>query len=252
MGQAQSKCMDTEMIYCACGCGNKMPRYDKQGRLRKYIYGHFKGNFRAHYRFHNPIVECACGCGEKMHLYSNKGKARKYIEGHHRRKIGDLSVVLGAIKNNGTPRQASKSIELSNSAIRTLLKRNRLIYKTDLTKVGGNTAFGRKAELDALKLLDGSIDCNGNNPKESPFDILWNGLRIDVKASTIKNSKGYMRWAFKTEKQYKCDMFLCIGYNNDQEIEVILLIPSKIIPSSLSIPIHLKSRWAKYLFWQNQ
>lgn len=31
------------MIFCKCGCGNKRLKYDKSGRLRKYIY-HHQGN----------------------------------------------------------------------------------------------------------------------------------------------------------------------------------------------------------------
>ncbi len=30
-----------EKVLCACGCGKLRPKYDKRGRLRKYIHGHF-------------------------------------------------------------------------------------------------------------------------------------------------------------------------------------------------------------------
>lgn len=30
----------TELIFCACGCGQKLPRYDYRGREHKYINGH--------------------------------------------------------------------------------------------------------------------------------------------------------------------------------------------------------------------
>lgn len=31
-----------EFIYCGCGCGNTRAKYDKRGRIRKYIYRHEK------------------------------------------------------------------------------------------------------------------------------------------------------------------------------------------------------------------
>jgi len=32
--------MKIEIIYCACGCGNKLNKYDYLGRVRKFIHGH--------------------------------------------------------------------------------------------------------------------------------------------------------------------------------------------------------------------
>lgn len=36
--------MKQELIYCKCGCGQRFERYDRKGRPRYFISGHFKSN----------------------------------------------------------------------------------------------------------------------------------------------------------------------------------------------------------------
>lgn len=33
-----------KIIICACGCGEELKKYDKKGRIKKYIFGHGKRN----------------------------------------------------------------------------------------------------------------------------------------------------------------------------------------------------------------
>jgi len=248
MNQPRKK--DDETVLCACGCGTDIHRIDSQGRIRRYAKGHHQAIYTASFRFNNPIVECACGCGETFSLYNRKGKERKYAKGHHRRKIGDLEKVYEAVIQNGTPGKAAKVLHLNKKSITSLLKRNGIQYQNDLTKTGGSTAFGRQAELDAIKFLRNAVDATCNDPQKSPFDLLWEGLRLNVKASTTKDSGYSLRWSFHTEKPEQCDYFFCMGYDKKLEVETIFLIPSDAVPISLSIPINLKSKWAKYLIWR--
>lgn len=245
MGRKKSQGKDIKLIPCACGCGNLLPNFDKQGRPRKYLLGHNARRFTSPHHFGNPLIKCACGCGGERPLYGKKGVERKYIKGHQGRKIGNLQIIQEAIRKEGSPAQAECVLGLSKESIISLLKRNQINYFTDLTKVGGKTAFGRKAELDALKLLPSSIDATCNDPHKSPFDLIWHDKRINVKASTIKDSGRGLRWAFGTRQSGECDYYLCIGYDKDAP-QFALLIPAREAPTCLSFPISYNSKWAKY------
>ena len=201
------------------------------------------------YRKDNTLIECACGCGQKRLLYDRKGRMRRYVFGHARRRFGNLYVLQQLVEHCGSSRAAARLLGISHSSIRTILRRNRLSYKVDLENLGTSTALGRKGELDALKLLSASVDATKNRADESPFDLLWQGQRIDVKASTINNSGKNLRWSFKTWKASKCDFFLCLGYVQHNERAYAWLVPSTIAPQSTVIPAKSVSKWDDYLFW---
>lgn len=247
MGRSRFKGKSAELVPCACGCGQMIMNCDKQGRENEFAVGHHIPLY-GEFRFNNPIAQCACGCGGSRYLYDNKGRKRRFIAGHGRRKVGDLNYIKEIIEIEGTPTLAGLALGLDKSSITSLMKRNHIEYFTDLTKVGGITAFGRKAELNALRLLPGSEDATCNDPKKSPFDILWNGKRINVKASTIKSGgKGhYTRWTFQTEKPEQCDYFFCLGYKGEHHIAVALLIPSNVAPICVSFPTTYNTKWMQY------
>jgi len=54
--------------------------------------------------------------------------------------------------------------------------------------VNSETWKGRRAEIMALKLLPNSID-NNCGVMNKDFDILWNGLKIDVKSCNLYKRK---------------------------------------------------------------
>lgn len=83
--QHSSKFYDNPLIECACGCGMKRLKYDKQGRERHYIYNHHaigKPNPLKRTKKKQKIIFCGCGCGQTLLKYSPKWKERKYIYGH--------------------------------------------------------------------------------------------------------------------------------------------------------------------------
>lgn len=47
---------------------------------------------------------------------------------------------------------------------------------------------GRRAEMIALQVLEGSVDMN-KKAMNKPYDIEWNGLKIDVKSSNLYKRK---------------------------------------------------------------
>ncbi len=98
---------------------------------------------------------------------------------------------------------------------------------------------GRKWELVALKLLSGARD---NNKKSfaGPFDLTWQGKKIDVKCREQKKDKS---WSFGTRKSCKANYYLCFCLTNERA-EKILLIPKGRFRKGISVG--QKSKWDIY------
>jgi len=73
----------TELIKCACGCGQIRPKYDRYGIARRFIRGHHR---RKPPPEENSLISCACGCGQIRPKYDRYGIARRFILGHHNRR----------------------------------------------------------------------------------------------------------------------------------------------------------------------
>ncbi len=77
-------------VECACGCGEKLPKYDKYGREKKYFNSGCAARHRRITRQNRQAEEmvlCACGCGTEMRKYDQYGRVRKFISGHNHTEI---------------------------------------------------------------------------------------------------------------------------------------------------------------------
>jgi len=77
--------MKNELIQCACGCGNLLYKYDKRGRVRKFINGHNAKLNPPNKKKEKPAQLCECGCG----MLAKPGK--RFIHGHHARVNNPMS-----------------------------------------------------------------------------------------------------------------------------------------------------------------
>ena len=87
--------MKQETIICKCGCGKTRPRFDKQGKERRYIYRHF----------HHTL--------ESRRKISESQKGRKLTE-EQRRKIS-LSNMGRAPTNKGIAHSEATKKKISES-----------------------------------------------------------------------------------------------------------------------------------------
>jgi hypothetical protein len=71
-----------EYIDCACGCGEKLLKYNQWGKRREFINFHYAKKTRQLYRY---MIKCACGCGESLENYNKSGHKRQYIHGHNQK-----------------------------------------------------------------------------------------------------------------------------------------------------------------------
>lgn len=124
------------------------------------------------------------------------------------------------------------------------LKRSRRIYGNKNI----NPKLYRIGELEAIKLLNGSIDRNKDTT--GSYDISWQDKKIDVKTDIFSDYHGSWGWQFDCSKQKgKVDYFLCIAKNMDKQTKYIFLIPDNSFPTK-TIWISLKNinKYEKYLF----
>lgn len=106
----------------------------------------------------------------------------------------------------------------------------------------GRSKQGRKYELEALKLLKGSIDCNVNSFK-GKYDIIWNGFNIDVKSRNIFNNKF---WPFSGRGYVEVDYYLLFCLK-DGNIHSTYLIPRDVYRMGITISISEKCKYKKYI-----
>lgn len=130
-------------------------------------------------------------------------------------ELGSMSAVA---RKYGCPR----------SLIQYHVTRKKITPVIDLTKCDKERiAFGRKAELDALAILKGAIDVNKID-HTSPYDILWEGKKINVRAKKHPNRRSINSWNFHARRKNENDMFLFMIYN-DTELKFAYLVPTNII-----------------------
>lgn len=123
---------------------------------------------------------------------------------------------------------------------------------TDESIRNSATWKGRRAELLALSILDGSIDMN-NEVMNNPFDIEWKGNRIDVKSCELykrKSRRGKTDakcgswWVFNKNKN-DADYYFCICLV-EGEPKKYYMIPLCDFNKGITIG-HVSKKFDKYL-----
>jgi hypothetical protein len=106
----------------------------------------------------------------------------------------------------------------------------------------GKPGIGRKYELLALKILQGSIDRNKDN-FHGKWDIEWNGKKIDVKSKSEIRKGG---WDFVGRKDNdEPDYYLLFCVDNNKVVK-LLFIPKDIFGKGCYIS-SMKSKYDKYI-----
>jgi len=109
--------------------------------------------------------------------------------------------------------------------------------------------FARLAEKHFKELVPYADDQN-ESKFQSKFDFQVGHLKIDVKCArpAIKQTSSKVKsWAFSVKKQRLiADMILCIGYDEDDQPEVYLLIPGPVARNCGTITLS-KSKKGKWM-----
>jgi len=103
-------------------------------------------------------------------------------------------------------------------------------------------ALGLSFEKKAMELLKGAIHENAEQESKKPWDIVWNGKKIDVKVrNKHKQQKG---WGAVVKNQSEVDYYLVFCLLSEK-IDRIYLIPSGLVGRTLRIS-QVSDRYEKY------
>lgn len=112
----------------------------------------------------------------------------------------------------------------------------------------GHVRFGWDGEEHAALLLGAELARN-QTTRDSPYDLLWNGQRIEVKTAR-PSGRPPNAWLFRTDKngrEGQSDYYFCVGCSPDGAPQTYFLLPTSDVPGEmLKIPLSLRSKWAKY------
>ncbi|WP_110930930.1 hypothetical protein [Paenibacillus bouchesdurhonensis] len=195
-----------------------------------------------------PIYICQCGCDEEIpysprHQYPSKKP--KYKVGHfHRNKFFlNRNTIENEYKKAGSGAKLAEKYGITPVAVYNMLRKIKAstIPKEELAEPKQRT--GRYWELKCLDFLEGAEDFSGMDWR-SPFDLIFNGYRVNVKVSNPVNQG--KTWTFNTRSKQQIDYFLCIGLNESGEVEKLYWIPSDKAKKQTTIRRGSKTKYDEY------
>lgn len=199
------------------------------------------------------LFKCQCGCNEDI-PYSPRhefpSRKPKFKAGHaHRNKFSlNRNTIEMEYLAIGSGVKLAEKHGISPVAVYNMLNKLNvdLLPKDQLDE--HNQKMGRQWELVCIGKLKGAIDCSREDWR-SPYDIVWNGYKINVKASHpvyTGENKERKAWSFRTKADIEVDVFLCIGLNEKGSIEKIFWIPASEAKKQTTIQRNGNTKYEKY------
>lgn len=149
-----------------------------------------------------------------------------------------------------------KHQNIKNAALELGLKWQTLYYQLKKAghKIIGNKAkygsdkdkLASRAEQEFLNLIPYAKDMN-QEKFQAHYDFEVKGLKVDVKASTLKKiSQNQQRYVFSIKRQEMlADFVVCFCYE-DGELDDCLLLPKEAIKYTKTISFTKGGKWAEY------
>lgn len=232
--------------YCSCGCGREI------GVKSRWAKGHNPNKTKDRFDWSN--LE-----GDYKTLGNTKKVAEKYSCSHEavsyqmkkrNIKFNELRFEIDNIHElYERHRSIIKVAEVVGCSLATVRER---LYETghkfthDNKSLNVEVGLGRYGERIALSLLNNSKDMN-DIKIHYPYDVEWNGQKIDVKTSKKhKRQRGKPVFSFSTKNTH-CDFYLLIALNDDDFPIKFLYVPRKaIVGVSVTFTDGIESKWDKF------
>lgn len=238
--------------HCSCGCGKEI----KSGST--WAKGHNPNKNKDRFDWSNlekdyldlkSIVKVAevYGCThEAVHYQMKKRNVKSFDQ---KFPINDIE---GLYEKHKSICKISKSIKCSENTVRERLHKIGYRFTHDNKDLGVEVGLGRYGERLALHLLKGSKDMNISNIL-SPFDLLWEGKKIDVKVSRPRQpDRGQRQYSFST-KSGICDYYLLIAVDDNDFPRRFFLVPKdKVKTTSVCFTYDFNTRWDEFKMEVNE
>lgn len=196
-----------------------------------------------------PLFICQCGCGEEIpysprHQYPSKRPKYKVGHSHRNKFFLNRDTIENEYNEAGSGAKVAEKYGITPVAVYNMLKKVNapLLPKEELAEQRQRT--GRYWELKCLEALEGAEDFSGID-WSSPFDLVFNGYRVNVKTSNPVNQG--KSWSFNTRSKEQTDYFLCIGLDENGELENLYWIPSELAKKQTTIRRGAETKYDKYL-----
>lgn len=152
------------------------------------------------------------------------------------------------VRRLGSVRAVARAYGCASSSADAQARKRGISIVPALEKTGGKDGRGRQAELLALKILPGAVDLNAVQ-LHSPYDLHYQGNRVDVKSSRLMCGDGNRGWRFGFNgKKNRVDavLCLCLDAQGSRVLDCYLVPTSAIRAGSLRIPQSGAGRLAVY------
>ncbi len=231
--------------YCACGCGDEIRKESTWAK------GHNPN--KAQDRFDWSEVE-----KDYIELGTLKAVAEKYNcslqavyyqldkRGVDTRNRINTDMAVELYKKYNRVSKVAEILGCSTTTVKERLKTEG--HNPNHDNKGKNTShgIGRLGERVALQILDGSKDMNKEHIQH-PYDIEWNGKKIDVKTSRVRESRGRKTYSFNV-KNKNCTYYLTVSLDDNLNVKRVMLIPTEeVIGTSIYYVEEKESKWDEYI-----
>lgn len=160
--------------------------------------------------------------------------------------------VKNALNIDRMPTRSEIEVITNNSALTNKISKTggtRLwAKKLGLVLKDSETKLGQEWELCVKETLENMGYEVEKMTTKHPYDLLVNNnIKVDVKVSRYYKKDNFKFHTFNLEKKYhNCDIFICIGIDDSDDIVKTLVIPSKYLIGKKQLSAGVCSRYDKF------
>lgn len=235
------------MTTCECGCGGEITSKPRAGWTPRYIKGHNNVGVRRGPEDTRPErIFCKCGCGTELKRARYLSHQRRYVHNHHWRGVArsvtyDWAGLPADLERLGSTAAVADEVGVSQAEV--WRKADEIGYSVTGFRSGGSR-LGRLGEELALALLDGSEDMLHRGTE--PYDLLWNGQRVNVKTATPNKNWG---WSFNTGSgRDGCDAFFLVALDHAEDFVAAWLVPVEDCARGCRVGTNSNTKYARFRF----
>lgn len=209
---------------CECGCGGEITSKPRAGWTPRYIKGHNSYGVKRGPEDTRPDhIFCKCGCGTELKRAKYPSHQRYYVHNHHVRGVPrsvtyDWSNLPDDLERLGSTAAVADVVDASQAEV--WRRADQIGYSVTKFR-SGSSRLGRLGEEVALRLLPGAEDALHRG--REPYDLMWDGQRINVKTATPNKHWG---WSFNTGTgRDDCDAFFLVALDDSENFVAAWLVP---------------------------